>query len=83
MRAFFKIEGNSCSLMYSFITIVRCGTISVIPSLLGHAGIEHGPRGLLIFNNFTASKTSLMVVGVKLINLGVVLLPILFGNFLP
>ena len=40
MRPFFKVEGKFCSLMYSFITIVRCGTISVIPSLLAHAGID-------------------------------------------
>ena len=82
MRPFFKIEGKFCFLMYSFITIVRCGTVSVIPSLIAHAGIEHGLRGLLIFNDFTASKTSLMVVGRKLNNLGVVLLSMLFGNFL-
>ena len=81
MRPFFKIEGNFSSLMYSFITIVRCGTISVIPSLIVHAGIKYGPRGLLIFKDFTASKTSLMVVGRKLNGLGVVLLSILFGIF--
>ena len=69
--------------MFSVITIVRCGTISVIPSLIARAGIEHGPRGLLIFNDFTASKTSSMVVCRKLNNLGVVLLSILFGNFHP
>ena len=83
MRPFFKTEGKVCSLMYSFITIVRCGTISVLPSLIAHAGIEHGPRGLSIFKDFTASKTSLMVVGRKLNNLGVVLISILFGNFFP
>ena len=81
MRPFFKIEGNFCSLMYSFKPIVRCGTISVIPSSKAQAGIEHGPRGLLIFKDFTASKTSLMVVGRKLNTLGVVLISILFGNF--
>ena len=51
--------------MFSFITTVRCGTISVIPYLKAHAGIEHGPRSLLIFKVFTASKTSLMVGGRK------------------
>ena len=39
MRPFFKIEGIFCSLMYSFITIVRCSTISVISSLISHDGI--------------------------------------------
>ena len=81
MRPFFKIERNFCSSNYSFITIVRCGTIPVIPSLIAHAGIEHCPRGLLIFKDFTASKTSLMVGGRKLNNLGVVLISIFFGNF--
>ena len=66
---------------FLFIAIVRCGTISVIPSLIAHAGIERGHRGLLIFKYYTASKTSLMVVGRKLNNLGVVLHSILFGNF--
>ena len=60
---------------------MRCGTISVIPSLIVHAGIEHGPQGLLIFKDFTASKTSLMVAGRKLNNLGVVLVAIFIGNF--
>ena len=60
---------------------MRCGTISLIPSLIAHAVIEYGPRGFLIFKEFTASKTSLMVVGRKLNNLGVVLLSILFGFF--
>ena len=83
MRPSFKIEEIFCSLEYSFITIVRCGTISVIPSLIAHAGIDHGPRGLLIFKDFTASKTSLMVVGRKINNLGVVLISILFGIFFP
>ena len=58
-----------------------CG--SVIPSLIAHAGIQHGLRGLLIFKDFTASKTSLMVVGRKLNNLGVVLISIIFGNYFP
>ena len=58
------------------MTIVSCGTIPVNPSLLVHGGIEHGPRGLLIFKDFTASKSSLMMVGGKLNNFGVVLLSI-------
>ena len=52
MRLFFKIEANFCLLMYAFLTIVRCGTISVIPSLLAHAGIEHCPKGFLDIQRF-------------------------------
>ena len=69
--------------MYSIITIVRCGTISVNQSVRAHAGIEHGPRVLLILKQFSALTTISMVAGRKLKNLGLVLFSILIGNFCP
>ena len=83
MRPFLKIEGKFRSLIYSFITIVRCGTISVIPSLIAHSGKINGPWDLVIFKDYTASKTSLTVAGQKLNNLGVALLSIFIGYFFP
>ena len=71
--------GKLCSVMHALITCVRCGTISVIPSLKAHAGIVQGPNDLLTFNDFTTSKTSLVETVRKLKEPGTMLSSLKIG----